>query len=103
MSGATFTIHRIEDPSGISGTGVVAEGWESSSGDWCVLLWLSETPSLCVYRDIRDIELIHGHGGKSQIVWDSPAHIPNPESPDSWARDEPTGSLWEAHDDPEVN
>ena len=72
MTGSTFTIHRTEDPSGVSGTGVVAEGWESSSGEWVVLVWLSDTPSMEIHRDIRRVEEIHGHGGKSQIVWDSP-------------------------------
>lgn len=81
MTGATFTIHRTEDPSGVSGTGVVAEGWESSNGKWVVLLWLSDTPSLCVYRDVREVELIHGHGGKTQIVWDSPTQFTPTISP----------------------
>ena len=79
MTGSTFTIHRDEDPSGISGTGVVAEGWESSSGEWVVVVWLSETPSMETHRDIRAVERIHGHGGKSQIVWDSPTqYTPTP-------------------------
>lgn len=83
MTGATFTIHRFEDPSGVSGTGVIAEGWESSSGDWVVLLWLSDKPSMEIHRDIRAVEQIHGHGGSSQIVWDTPTQytpsIPPPE------------------------
>lgn len=84
MTGATFTIHRHEDPSGVSGTGVVAEGWESSDGKWVTLLWLSDTPSLCVYRDIRAVELVHGHGGKTQIVWDTPTqYTPTPLADDS--------------------
>ena len=82
MTGSTFTLHRAEDPSGVSGTGVVAEGWESSDGKWVTLLWLSETPSLCIYRDIREVENIHGHGGKSQIVWDTPTQY-TPHDPEA--------------------
>lgn len=71
MTGATFTLHRDEDPSNVSGTGVVAEGWENSRGQ-VVITWLSNTPSTCIYTDIRDVEAIHGHSGKTRIVWDTP-------------------------------
>lgn len=81
MTGSTFTLHREEDPSGVSGTGVVAEGWESSSGDWVVLLWLSTTPTLGIYRDIREVELLHGHEGKTRIVWDTPTQYTPYEPP----------------------
>lgn len=81
MTGTTFTLHRTEDPSGVSGTGVVAEGWESSDGHWVVLLWLSSTPSLGVYRDIREVELLHGHEGKTRIVWDTPTQYTPYEPP----------------------
>lgn len=83
MTGSTFTIHRDDDPSGVSGTGVVAEGWESSSGEWVVVVWLSETPTMETFRDIRTVELIHGHGGSSRIVWDSPSqYTPSPRPED---------------------
>lgn len=99
MTGATFTIHRDEDVTGISGTGVIAEGWESSDGKTVVLLWLTDTPSVCVYSDVRHIERIHGHGGKTRIVWDTPQQYTphDPETPPS------LGSAWERHDDPEMN
>lgn len=71
MTGATFTIHRYSDPTGISGTGVVAEGVEWSDGT-VALRWLTATPSLCIYSDIRHIQAIHGHRGSSEIVWDDP-------------------------------
>jgi len=72
MSGATFTLHRDFDPSGVSGTGVVAEGFESTDGETVVLVWLSATPSVCIYSDIRHVEMIHGHGGDTRIVFDIP-------------------------------
>ena len=70
---ATFTIHRDVDHSEVSGTGVVAEGWESSDGKTVVLKWCSDTPSVGIYSDIRDVEAIHGHGGDTRIVFDDPA------------------------------
>jgi hypothetical protein len=72
MSGATFSIIRDVDHSRVSGTGRVAEGWESTSGKTVVIVWLSATPSVCIYSDIRHVELIHGHGGDTRIVFDSP-------------------------------
>lgn len=89
MTGSTFTLHRTTDPSGVSGTGVIAEGWESSDGKTVVLLWLTATPSLCIYRDIRHIEHIHGHGGKSQIVWDTPTQYTPSPRPDDHAGNSP--------------
>lgn len=122
MTGSTFTLHRRTDPSGVSGTGVVAEGFESSSGKFVVLVWLSATPSVSIYGDIRDVERIHGHNGETVIVWDTPTQYtpyepPTGASHPEWddllagqtppppvANDnEPTTSLWEMHDDPEFN
>ena len=72
MTGTTFTLHRHSDPSGVSGVGVVAEGWESSDGKTVVIKWLSATPSVCIYQDIRHVKALHGHGGATEIVWDTP-------------------------------
>lgn len=80
MTGSTFTLHRSADPSGVSGTGVVAEGWESSTGEFVCLVWLSTTPTLGVYRDIREVELLHGHEGKTVLVWDTPSQY-TPSAP----------------------
>lgn len=93
MTGATFTVHRSEDPSGVSGTGVVAEGWESSDGETVVVKWLTATPSLEIWPDIRKFELIHGHGGKTLILFDSPTQYTPTAIP---------AASPESHDDPEV-
>jgi hypothetical protein len=87
MTGATFTLHRTEDPSGVSGTGVVAEGWESSSGKWVALVWLSDIPSMETFRDIRDLERVHGHEGKTQIVFDTPTQY-TPTATSKYEHDE---------------
>lgn len=63
-----FFLERTEDESGVSGTGVVAEGVVFSSGK-AVLSWLTETSSVAVYDSIEDVERIHGHGGKTKVVF----------------------------------
>jgi hypothetical protein len=62
-----FVLNRIEDETGISGTGVVAEGVIFTDGTVAVR-WLTETASMGVYQSIEDVETIHGHGGKTEIV-----------------------------------
>jgi hypothetical protein len=62
-----FNFYRIEDQSGVSGTGPVVEGVQFSNG-WCALRWLSETSSLCFYQSIEEVKKVHGHGGKTEIV-----------------------------------
>jgi hypothetical protein len=65
----TFHLLRLEDESGVSGTGWVAEGAVFSNG-WVALTWLGETPSLNFYPSIEAVEAIHGHGGATRIVFD---------------------------------
>ncbi len=65
----TFKLKRIEDESGVSGTGIVAEGVLSSHGK-CALFWLTEYKSVAIYDSISELEAIHGHDGKTIIEWD---------------------------------
>ncbi|MET0785764.1 MAG: hypothetical protein ABWY25_03585 [Paenisporosarcina sp.] len=64
-----FVLERIEDVTGISGTGIVAEGIEFSDGVVC-LRWMTEWPSsVCHYeRGMESVEAVHGHNGKTRIV-----------------------------------
>lgn len=65
----TFELHREEDVSGVSGTGVVAEGVEFSDGT-VVLRWLVGVHrSTVVWGSIQSVLAIHGHDGKTEIVW----------------------------------
>jgi hypothetical protein len=48
--------------------GHVAEGVVFSNG-WCVLRWMSEHPGLEFFESIEDVEAVHGHGGKTKIVF----------------------------------
>ena len=66
---ATFHLLRLEDESGVSGTGWVAEGAVFSSG-WVALYWLTDTPSMNFYPSIDAVETIHGHNGRTRVVFD---------------------------------
>lgn len=63
-----FELHRVEDKTGVSGTGVVAEGIEFSDGYAC-LRWKTQFRSTTVYSSMKDVDAIHGHGGTTKIVW----------------------------------
>lgn len=66
-----FYLNRIEDESGISGTGVVARGVILPSGS-VVLEWQTFYSSIAIYKSIEAVEQIHGHHGKTIIVMGSP-------------------------------
>ena len=65
-----FVLERVEDVTGISGTGIIAEGVEFSDGVVC-LHWTSEWPSSVVHYDrgIESVYHVHGHNGKTKIVF----------------------------------
>lgn len=65
-----FELHRNEDVSGVSGLGVVAEGIEFSDGI-VAIRWTSAWPTSVVFHDrgIDAVEAVHGHGGRTRIVW----------------------------------
>ncbi len=65
----TFKLVRTQDETGISGTGVVAEGVEFSNG-WCAMSWLTAMHSVAVYPNVRAVEAIHGHNGRTRVVFD---------------------------------
>lgn len=65
----TFELHRDEDETGISGTGVVAEGVEFSDGPVALRWIVGDHRSTVVWPSIEAVEAIHGHGGRTRIVW----------------------------------
>jgi hypothetical protein len=66
-----FYLQRDVDESGISGAGRVADGVQFSIG-LCVLVWLTGLRSFGCYENIQDLEEIHGHEGKTRVVWIDP-------------------------------
>jgi hypothetical protein len=69
MPPRVFYLLRIEDETGTSGTGVVAEGIQWSGGGASVH-WLGATP--CVHfwpGGVEHVRRVHGHSGKTRVVW----------------------------------
>jgi hypothetical protein len=72
-----FYLLRLEDETGISGTGLVARGCVFPSGA-VVLEWQTFHSSICIYKNISDVESIHGHNGKTKLVMGVP-QLPKPK------------------------
>ena len=62
----TFVLNRLRDISGVSGTGVIAEGVVFSSGR-AVVTWLTKTPSINIYESVDHVFSVHGHEGATKI------------------------------------
>jgi hypothetical protein len=76
----TFKLLRLEDETGKSGTGHVAEGIRWSDGS-VSLRWTGPTPSFVNYEGVpSDLEIqregdvhvrvVHGHAGKTMVRYD---------------------------------
>lgn len=63
-----FYIERMEDESGVSGTGIVMEGCEFSDGK-CAGTWYSHLGTATIYDSIKVVMALHGHEGKARLVW----------------------------------
>ena len=65
-----FVLMRDTDVSGVSGTGVVADGCAFPDGT-VALRWRGGNPTSVVFHDngVASVEAIHGHGGATRIVW----------------------------------
>jgi len=61
-----FVLIRVEDLTGVSGTGEVAEGTVFSSG-LAVIHWLREPYAMGVYQSLEDVISVHGHEGRTQL------------------------------------
>jgi hypothetical protein len=63
-----FQLVRDVDISGVSGTGIVADGVQFSDGT-TVVHWRGERRSTVVWPSIHDVQAIHGHNGATHIEW----------------------------------
>lgn len=71
-----FQLIRQHDVTGISGTGLVAEGVQFSDGT-VVMRWLKSgtsrpehvKPTTVVHDDIDSVIALHGHGGATFVRW----------------------------------
>ena len=77
-----FLLIRDEDETGMSGTGIVAEGVEMSSGR-CLVEFRSHISSSTLYDSIKAVKEIHGHADAqtTRIKWLDPD--PNAEDESS--------------------
>jgi len=78
MAIRVFHLVRDEDETGISGTGTIAEVFEASDGT-CIVRWLSNMSSTNIYDNFKQVDQIHGHGGKTRLVLvydETPVEIP---------------------------
>ncbi|AFZ67002.1 hypothetical protein [Deinococcus peraridilitoris] len=66
-----FHLIRDEDVSGSSGTGTVVEGVIFTDGR-VAMRWLVPPCSNAFYDSISDVEQIHGHNGRTRIVFVDP-------------------------------
>lgn len=64
-----FYLYRTVDESGVSGTGIVAEGVQFTNGK-CAMAWLTDYTSIAIYENIGDVNAIHGHNGMTKILWE---------------------------------
>ena len=63
----TFYLLRHEDVSGTSGAGVVAEGVIFDNG-MVAMTWLSKFKTVTMFPDIRTVDKIHSHEGKTELI-----------------------------------
>lgn len=63
-----FELVRLVDVSGVSGTGVVAEGLEFTDGS-VALRWRGEHPSTVAWDNIASVLAVHGHEGATVLNW----------------------------------
>lgn len=64
-----FLLVRDVDVSGVSGTGIVAEGvrWTNGLASVC---WRGDHPSIVTWpRGMDSVEFVHGHGGNTAVAW----------------------------------
>lgn len=64
-----FNLQRTEDVSGVSGTGIVAEGTEYSNGMVSVAFITGPNHGVEVWTSITEMKNIHGHGGKTRVIF----------------------------------
>jgi hypothetical protein len=73
----TFKLFREEDVSGVSGTGAVVEGALFSDGH-AVIHWTgSPHPTTTPHPEgLSSVMYVHGHQGKTRLVWDNDQPAP---------------------------
>ena len=63
-----FVLSRSKDESGVSGTGIIAEGVQFTNGQ-VVIHWIPQLEAVNVYANAVVLEELHGHGGLTVVEW----------------------------------
>lgn len=63
----TFYLLRHDDVHGHSGLGLVAEGVIYHNG-LVTLVWYSKWKTVTMFSNIKEVQDLHSHGGKTEIV-----------------------------------
>jgi hypothetical protein len=67
-TGRLFRLVRHADPTGVSGTGHVADGWLFDAV--AVVRWRGQHPTTTVHHGgMESVEAIHGHNGQTVVEW----------------------------------
>lgn len=70
----TGRLIRGEDVTGVSGVGHVADIVATVDGRGALVTWLGEWPTAVWHlRGVESVERLHGHDGRTRIVWDDPS------------------------------
>ena len=63
-----FALYREQDVTGVSGSGTVAHGVQFADGT-VVLRWLGRNPSTVIWESLEAAMSVHGHDGRTRVVW----------------------------------
>lgn len=77
-----FVLQRNRDETGVTGTGIVAEGIVFNDGK-VVLRWLGAKSSIVVWDDLETAMQVHGHGGATRLRWIDAGNRAVPHHPDN--------------------
>lgn len=64
-----FHLIRNEDVSGVSGTGVIAEGCRFSTGKVALVWTAQDSTSMSIFDSTAEMIHVHGHDGRTVIHW----------------------------------
>ncbi len=65
-----FQLLRKFDVSGVSGTGIVADGWWWPYYELAIVQWRGDWPTINIHwKGIDSVRGIHAHGGATVITW----------------------------------
>ncbi|MEU1373014.1 hypothetical protein ABZ442_05030 [Streptomyces triculaminicus] len=98
----TFVLQRDVDHSGVSGTGVVADGclWPDGTA---TIRWRGPRPSTVHWQRLDDAIAVHGHGGATRIIWTDEATEATPDREGGMSGQCPTCADTLTEDDDETD